>query len=221
MKVWAAALINYTHTEILLFEPNLPQVSNESHEHHLLIISSVMQITILTSQQVPLQLKHCALRLHSPGCQSCRVPLEEPRHDNALCIPRPPEHSRTPGAKANPQPLLPLALHPPTARYCTGRDRRSHRGRLAQLWQHIFRPPKTKHWISNTAELLQHRPGNQKMETWPWFWPPGTSHPALGMPQHCCYPGQTSGSSYAPRPISTPHLLLLNGPWSWCIICHA
>lgn len=134
MKVWAAALINYTHTEILLFEPNLPQVSNESHEHHLLIISSVMQITILTSHQVSLQLKHCALRLHSPGCQSCRVPLEEPRHDNARYIPQPAEHSRTPGAKANPQPLLSLALHPPTARYCTGRDCRSHRGRLAQLW---------------------------------------------------------------------------------------
>lgn len=103
MKFWAAGLINYTHTEILLFDPNLPQVSNESHEHRLLIISPVMQITILTSHQVSLQLKHCALRLHSPGCQSCHVPLKEARHDNAPCITRPAEHSQASGAKAIPQ----------------------------------------------------------------------------------------------------------------------
>lgn len=110
MKVWAAVLINYTHTDPSVWT-NLPQVSNESNEHHLLIISLVMQITILTSHQVSLQLKHCALRLHSPGCQSCHVPLKEPWHDNSLYITQPAEHSHAPGAKASPQ--LPQGLTVP------------------------------------------------------------------------------------------------------------
>lgn len=166
MKVQVAALINYTHTEILLFEPNLPQVSNESYEHHPLIISSVMQITILTSHQVSLQLKYCALRLHSPGCQSCRVPLEE-FSITMLCTPHSllstamhQEPKQTLSYPKGSQPLLSLALPPQTGRNCKGRDLRSHRGRLVQLQQHIFRPPKTKHWTSNAVDQLQHWPGN-------------------------------------------------------------
>lgn len=51
MKVRTADLMNYTHVEkSLLFDPSHPRVSNENYEHSLLIISSVMQITILACQ---------------------------------------------------------------------------------------------------------------------------------------------------------------------------
>lgn len=62
------------------------EVSDESHEHRLLITSSLMQITISASHRASLRLNQCALRSHSPACTSPRGLVLEPRPP----IPQPP-----------------------------------------------------------------------------------------------------------------------------------
>lgn len=80
MKVQTADLMNYTHTQkSLLFDPRHPQVCNDNYEHRVLIISSVMQITILASQWAPPRLTQCALSPHSPMCRSCPITQNQPR----------------------------------------------------------------------------------------------------------------------------------------------
>lgn len=122
--------------------------------------------------------------------------------------------------------LLSLALHTRNSQILQMQASRG--GSVIQLQQHTFRPPKMKRWISNTAKNgYSTGLALKKIETGPHFSPPRAITPcsrdAAAVLFSSPIPGWTSGSRLQPRPQPRlwPCLLLLDGPWPWCIACHA
>lgn len=125
-------------------------------------------------------------------------------------------HQEPKQALSYPKGSLSLALHTPNSQVLQKQG--SHISQTTSCSSYTsytthLQAPKTKHWISNTAEQLQHWPGKQKMETWPCFRSRETSQPALGMSHQCSCPGQTSAHPMPSGPSPSPP----PPAESWCI----